>query len=478
LLDDAEAPAQEAQPASGRSGSDYLAGLAGRSIYLDGRHIADPLEESTLRGIAEHIAGLVDAGRPGGLLCGADGTPAAYSLAHSLSDLRARGRAFSNSAKRSGGLLGRSPDFLATVLTSWRGASAYFGESEEALVAYWESARSDNLVLTHAISDPPAGRYGVDQPNGLFRAVREVGKTQDGIVVRGAKMLATLSPFADDLVVYPYRALTEAESDQAMLFSIPLKSPGLTLYARPSLAPVSGSDYQLASRFDELDAIVVFDDVLVPWERLFLRGDVGRANGLRNGTGMTSYAWHQSAARAYVKAEFVRELAEACTIASNRVEQEATRQHLGELAGISETLRSLVIAAEAEGREDEHGHFVADPVPLAAAGMLNATLYPRAVELLQLCVSSGLVVHPLTVDETIGSPAHPFYASYFSGASGAFDHGRLLRAAAEVALDRFGARQVLYERVFLGPPDAFKAKYYEIHGVGDRSLSMVDDLIR
>jgi 4-hydroxyphenylacetate 3-monooxygenase/anthranilate 3-monooxygenase (FAD)/4-hydroxyphenylacetate 3-monooxygenase len=94
--------------------------------------------------------------------------------------------------------------------------------------------------------------------------------------------------------------------------------------------------------------------------------------------------------------------------------------------------------------------------------MLNARLYPRAIELLQLVVSSGLVVHPLVVDEAPDAPARVFFERYFAGATGGgLEHGQLLRMAADLALGAFGSRQVLYERVFLGPPDAFRGKFYD-----------------
>jgi aromatic ring hydroxylase len=126
-----------------------------------------------------------------------------------------------------------------------------------------------------------------------------VAKTADGLVVSGAKMLATLAPFADDLLVYPFRPLAEDEADQALCFAVPVGTPGLTLYCRPSLARGAAGDQPLAERFDEMDAVCVFDEVLVPWDRVFIDRDVHMANSLRSGTDMTAYAWHQSAVRCW-----------------------------------------------------------------------------------------------------------------------------------------------------------------------------------
>ncbi|MFJ4565435.1 4-hydroxyphenylacetate 3-hydroxylase N-terminal domain-containing protein [Streptomyces caelestis] len=466
-----------APPNGSRTGESYLGGLAdGRRVHLAGRLVADLAQDPATEGMAHFLANLLDAHHPDGGLTGADGHPLAYSLAGSGDQVRERGRAFARTARLSGGLMGRSPDFVATVLTAWAGAADHFGPYAENVRAYWRLARASNLVLTHAISDPPADRHLGPGPDGEVQSLRAVRTTEDGVVVRGAKMLATLSPFADDLVIYPFRPLGETETDQALCFAVPVASPGLTLYSRPSYASVPAGDGPFASRFDELDAVCHFDDVLVPWDRVFIHGDVAAANNLRPGTDMTSYAWHQSAVRAWVKAETVFELAARCAKVSGRDRQPVVRQQLGELAGIVETLRGLVVSAETSARPNDFGHHVCDSVPLAAAGMLNARLYPRAVELLQAIASSGLVMHPVASDEDPGAPSHAFMHTYFAGSGvDGITHGRLLRAAADLTMNRFGTRQALYERLFLGPPEAFQGKFYDLFTAGRRVDSPVLD---
>jgi len=461
-----------------RSGDEYLKSLKDRRIFLAGRAVRDPAVDPATARMARWLADYLDLCCTSPVLSGEDGVPFSYALATDRTELAARGRAFADVARRSGGLLGRSPDFLATVLTGWRAAADHFGANAQRVVRYWEHARDRNLVLTHAISDPPADRYLPGRTDATARAVHAVRETPEGLVVTGAKMLATLAPLADELLVYPFRPLEESEADQALCFAVPVNAPGLTLFCRPPLAGEVPGDRPLAERFDEMDAICVFDEVLVHWDRVFIDRDVTVANTLRAGTDMTAYAWHQSAVRIWVKAEFVFELAHSCAEASGRSGQPKVREQLGELAGIAETFRSLVVAAEAGAVADGRGHVIGDRVPLAAAGMLNATLYPRAVELLQLVVSSGLVMHPTTADEAPDSPAHAFFERYFAGDEvGALPHGELLRMAADLTLSRFGGRQVLYERVFLGPPDAFRAKFYGQYLDGRGVAGTVPDIL-
>jgi aromatic ring hydroxylase len=452
------------------SGSNYLSSLRdGRKIIVANTVIDDVARHPATAAMASFIAKLLDFHHNDERLLDTGGMPWAYSTALAQSDVAARGRAFEAIARISGGLMGRSPDFLATILTSWRAAADSFGEYAGNVIRYWERCRTTNAVLTHAISDPPGDRYLPSSAGQTMQTLHVVAEHDGGIVVRGAKMLATLAPFADELLVYPYRPLSAEEADQALCFAVPVAAEGLTLFCRPSLAVAGPGDRPIAGQLDELDAICVFEDVIVPWERVFMYRDTTMTNQLRENTGMTAYAWHQSSVRAWIKAALVFTLSQACGDASGRATQDVTRQQLGELAGIAETLRALVVAAETGASKDAWGYYVCDQASLAAAVMINSTLYPRAIELLQLIGSSGLIMHPLAADEDPAARSRDFFDSYFAGNGvTAIEHGRLLRAAADLALDKFGARQVLYERVFVGPPAAFRAKFYDIYNSAER----------
>ena len=87
-------------------------------------------------------------------------------------------------------------------------------------------------------------------------------------------MLATLAPFADELSVYPGSDIRPQDGNYALAFAIPMSTPGLKFICRDSFSKQrSRFDYPLSSRFDEMDAVVIFDDVEIPKERVFLDGD-------------------------------------------------------------------------------------------------------------------------------------------------------------------------------------------------------------
>jgi len=458
--------------AIGRTGADYLAALDdGRRVAIDGVRVDVVGSEPPFVGPARSVAGIIDLHHAEGerktmtALAHDSGGPISryYSLAVTPEEVALRGRCFEAVARSTGGLMGRSPDFLATLLASWRAAGEVFGRADAAharhLTSYYDYCADRTICHTHAISDPPADR--VRAGGGEPLALRRVRRTSDGIVVSGMKMLATLAPLADELLVYPFRPLAPGEEDKALVLALPINTPGLRLVCRPPLADRGPVDQPLAARFDEMDAVCVFDDVHVPAERVFIDGDVELANMLRAETGMTSYLWHQSSVRAAVKAELMLGAA-SLTVAMNGHRSEAAiEEKLGEMGAIVEALRSLVTAGEAGARRDRFGFYVPAASPLGASGVLFGQLYPRLVELLQLVGSSSLIMAPSAGD--LDGPDAAALHDYL-GADG--EPGQravaIQRLANELAISAFAGRQVLYERFFLGPPEMARRRYHQM----------------
>lgn len=106
-------------------------------------------------------------------------------------------------------------------------------------------------------------------------------RRKDGIVVPGARLLSTLAPVANEVIVGPYQPRLPGENDKCLLFSLPMNAKGLTILRRePYSEGRSVFDWPLTSRYDEGDAILIFDDVFVPDERVAIAGDIGAFNGI------------------------------------------------------------------------------------------------------------------------------------------------------------------------------------------------------
>src|SRR5437868_8270486 len=174
---------------------------------------------------------------------------------------------------------------------------------------YHEYIRENDLTLTHSLINLQRSRT----ISGIFNleegtALQVVRETDAGIVVRGARILATLGPLADEIGVYSPRMgrHTEDHSPFAVSFAIPCGTPGLKFLCRESFdLGRSHFDHPLGSRFEEIDAIVVFDDVLVPYERCFVLQNTELCNGIYTDTSASVHMTHQVVARTSAKTEFM-----------------------------------------------------------------------------------------------------------------------------------------------------------------------------
>ena len=200
-----------------------------------------------------------------------------------------------------------------------------------------------------------------------------------------------------------------------------------------------------------MDCVVFFDDVEVPWERVFLYGDVGLLNGAAYGTHYSAHSSHQGAAKNLAKCEFVLGLALLMTETLGNKHLPHTEERIGELMLTTTLTRALMRASEADAKIDEWGILCPDPVIIESTRNLFMTAYPRMIEILQLLGSSSFMITPSEVD--FKSPLAGDIEQYLAtDTSSARDRVRLFRLAWDVAGSSFGSRQVLYERFFASDP--------------------------
>ena len=374
-------------------------------------------------------------------------------------DLQRRRRMMKRWADRSGGMLGRTPDYLNSGLMAFAAAAPYFGQNDPRFAdnvrRYYEHVREHDLCLTHSIITPQVNRAvgAAEQPD-PYVAARVVRETDAGLIIRGGRMLATLGPISDEILVLPATMLrnTPEERPYAFAFAIPVDTVGLTFICRESFDYGRSSfDHPLGSRFDELDAVVAFQDVLVPWERVFLYGDVDRCNGLVGETNAVVHMAYQVIVKDLAKAEFLLGIA---SLIADRIGIEGfqhVQEKLAEIIIDVEAMRAFLRASEADAALDRWGVLTPAFGPLNAARNLFPRLYPRIVEVIQLLGASGLMAIPTEAD--LHSPIRPLIDRYLQGRnSDAEDRVRLFRLAWDATLSAFGSRQVLYERFFFGDP--------------------------
>jgi 4-hydroxyphenylacetate 3-monooxygenase len=460
-----------------RTGAEYLAGLRdAREIWFEGERVADVPAHPILGRAARSLAELYDlqwdpALQPR-LTYPSPTTGQPVSLAfiqpRSIDDLVRRREMFKLWADHSGGMLGRTPDYLNAILAGLACVSDYFARSGpefgERMVAYYEWCRERDLCATHAFVDPQSNRARTQSeqrdPDAPLHIVAE---TAEGLVMSGARMLATLAPYSDELLVFPSPSrLSPADAARyAFAFAVPVATPGLKFICRESFdVGRPPADHPLSARYEEMDAVVVFHDVVVPWERVFLKGDPQLFNALFRQTPAFVHGIHQFTTKNLAKAEFVLAIASMIAEAIGRTELPAYQQLLGEMVDAVETLHAFIRGAEADAVVDARGYYVPNPDIMSTARNYFPRVYPRLIEILQLIGSSGLMATPTARDLATPDLAPDIDRYYQSATLPGGERVQLFRLAWDLACSAFAGRQVLYERFFAGDPNALLASRF------------------
>ncbi len=479
---------QDGTPGSGadigkgiRSGSQYLAGLKdGREVWSQGKRITDVTTEPGMMRGAATLASFLDRQHQDefrDIVTYEDGDgdrcAMAYQVPKSKEDVAVRGRAYYQWAKWSNGMFGRTPDYKNASLMAFASATEFLargtkGQTDFAtnMVNFYNYARKNDKVLTHTLVNPTfnyqqaaAGKFS-DKV-----ALQVVKETDAGIVVNGARLLATLGPLADEIEVFPSTVLRASEDNIpfAFAFALPISTPGLKLICRDTYDHgKSHFDAPLSSRFEEMDAVVIFDNVFVPWERVFMYGEPELCNQAFGATNAVVHMMHQVACGKLAKSEFLVGILCAIAKASGRDKDLYTKGLIAKVMQMAETVRALLYSAESQAHEDEFGNYIPLRGPLETSRNLYPRMYPRMIEIFQLIGSSSLMATPAEADfsNDLSSDVEKYFQLSFMESR---DRVALYRLAHDVAISGFGTRQALYERFFFGPPAIMASGYFDLY---------------
>jgi 4-hydroxyphenylacetate 3-monooxygenase len=451
-----------------RTGQEYLDRLAQArySVELNGETIAGPVtEHPALRGVLRTYAELYDLQHDPQLRdvltyespTSGDRVGTSFLVPRSPEDLERRRAGFRAWATHSLGFLGRTGDYLNSSLMSLSQAGEWFAQVDarfgDNIARYYEMVREQDLLTTHTLIPPQANRaVGAAQAvDGRALSAHVVDQDDNGIVVRGARMLATIGPIADELLVFPSTVLRGTPDDEpySFAFAINCDAPGLRFICR------EGLDYQrehpLGGRFDEVDAVVVFDDVRVPWERVFMLGNPELCNSFYTDTSAVVHMTHQVVTRTLTKTETYVGLLSLMTEAIGIEQFSHIQEDLAEVIVMQGILRGLLRAAEADAAPNAYGVYTPAWEPLNTA----RNWYPRVSQRLPALVrkfgASGLMAIP-TEEDVSGGAAEDVERYLQSATLSGPERARLFRLAWDASISSFAGRQTLYEHYFFGDP--------------------------
>ncbi|GAA4899824.1 4-hydroxyphenylacetate 3-hydroxylase family protein [Streptomyces coeruleoprunus] len=444
-----------------RSGQEYLQSLRdGRETWLDGERVDDVTEHPAFRNTAASLAHLYDLAHDSAHtpVLTRDGVHRAFLVPRSYEDLVARRRAHKVWAEAGFGFLGRTPDCMAAAAAGFAAvpgvlAGGAYDGSGPALALHRRLADGD-LYAAFTLTNPPA------DPDGEDPVVRVVAEKDGGIVVRGAKMIGTAAVFADEVVVGTIEPLAPHDTERAVCFSLPVGTPGLRLLSRTSYEGRARSvfDHPLSSRFDENDALLVCDDVFVPWERVLTYRDVDATFAMWWRTPAFLNLVHQAATRFWTKLEFLTGVAVLLTRANGTHDLPPVTQAIGRLLGRVAQAKAFVLAAEASYEPVDGGRGgVAPGKDISFAQRIMAgELYPQAVQEIKLLAGGGIVQLPASGQDLLHPDLGPLLRKYVrSPGTSAEERVKLLKLAWDALGSEFAGRHEQYERFYHGAPHVY-----------------------
>ncbi len=474
-----------------RDGKGYVKSLGdSRRVYVDGELVSDVRKHPAFMGIIESISRMYDfsSDPSNGMIFRTDwGTEGnrVFTIPRTREELKERHKAIYKWAQLSRGFVGRSPDHVGSFLAGFASNSSKFAREgrsfKENVEKFYRKMVDEDLYVTYAIIPPQSDRSKTagEQEN-HYSQVGVVKEVEGGIIVRGGQMLATGTAVSDYLFVSCITPLKEGDEDQAISFYLPVDTEGLKLYCRRpySVDKPSVFDYPMSTRFDESDAFVVFDDVFVPWENVFVYRDI---QGLRTQffeTFAHVLGNNQAQIRLSAKVKFLIGLARKVTAMNGIDRIPSVVEKLGELASLSAIVEGMLEASEATSIHRDSGVETPNPRFVYGAMGLQAELYPRILHVLRELVGAGVLQVPSSSRELKNPETRKDMETYIrSPGSTSEERIKLFKLAWDVIGSEFAGRHHQYEMFYAGAP--FVAKNYSFRNYGyEEATESVDQFLK
>lgn len=480
------------------SGSDYLKTLQeDRHISIEGETVTDVVSDPRFAGAARTMADLMEMQSSSDLIDTmtyqspktGDRVGMTHIQPQSSQDVVARNDATKVWMDATCGMMGRTPDYKNYMISAYAAAKDTFKrdsfDGSKNIQNFYEHVRETDSVTTHVLVNPQVDRSRPAHLETSDIVAQIVKETDSGIVIRGARMVATLCALANELLVMPAGVTWTDEkrdtTDFSFGFAIPISTSGLKFICRPPVAQTNSPnlmDHPFSLQYDESDGMVIFDDVLVPWERVFVFRDPDFDLKVNPGSYIGNSMLMQSVVRAQSKSEFMMALAFAIARSTKIDQHNPVQVKLAEMISMTEFVRSCRITAESDAHETQYGTWVPGLRPLQSWQTFYWQMYNRQCEIITTLGAGGLVAVPSFSE--IASDLKEDVEKYFQVANADSPKRiKLMRLAYDATLSSFAGRQRLYEQYYTGDPMRVQAalfKSYDTDSHINRVWDMLDEL--
>jgi paerucumarin biosynthesis protein PvcC len=479
------------------TGAEYLESVRdGREVWIDGERVGDVTAHPAFRNSARSIARLYDAlhdPEQREVLVGRDRfgieTHRFFMPSYSAEELLGAREAIAAWSRLSYGYMGRTPDYKASFMAGLGAAPEFYAPFTDSAKGWYERYAREVLFLNHVLINPPIDRNrAVHEVEDVY--VHVVGERDGGMIVRGAKALATGSALTHATFVAQNSAVQlepgKAE-DYALVFIAPADTKGKKLICRRSFEAAAGApfDHPLSARFDENDAVVVFEDAFIPWENVLVYRDVEKANSFFGESGFVNRYTLQSGTRLAVKLDFVCGLIERGLRTNGTHENRAIQSQLGELIAWANLFWALTAALALDPQDGPGGMKIPKLEWAGLVRVFGSVAWPNVERVASQTLASSLMVQPASVKDLESEQLRPTIDRFYRGSAGSAEERiKLFKLLWDAVYSEFGARHTLYERNYGGNHEQVRVdelnfsrrrgRLEEITGLVDRCLADYD----
>jgi 4-hydroxyphenylacetate 3-monooxygenase len=437
----------------------------GRAIYIGAERVDDVTRHAAFRNGAQTIAQLYDlkADPQQRDLFAFEENGERYGLpwlrCRTREDLARRMRAMKAIADATYGLIGRSPDHVAGLVTGLAmkpalldGLTQGFGQN---LIRYYEFARKNDLYLSFAVT-PPSGIRAREIFTGEERddpTLQVVAEDDTGVVISGMKMMATGAVFADEVWVGNLTAIDDKRQNESITCALPNNAPGVSFWAREPYERHARheADYPLSYRFDETDTVLVCDRVKVPWERVFLHNNGAMSRRIYIETPANCYQNQQSNVRFWAKMGLIVGLASRMCQANGIDKIPAVRETLGRLAALEATIGAMVNGQIEASEPWPEGYVTPNRRMVYAALNWCQEHHTEIVDILRNLAGAAPMQMPASIDVLTDPELKDRFERWWSTpALDAVERLKLYKLVWDLIGSEFAGRHMLYEKFYAG----------------------------
>ena len=448
------------------TGAEYVESLKdGRCVYIDGERVRDVTAHAAFRNSVRSLARLYDAlhdpERQQVLTCPTDTgsggfTHRYFRVARSREEMVAQQQAIAEWARLTYGWMGRTPDYKAALMNTLGANAEYYGQFASNARAWYRRVQDSVLFMNHAIVNPPVDRgRPTSEVKDVYVTIDK--ETDAGVVVSGAKVVATAAALTHYNFLGQNAATATNDPDMAIMFILPMDAPGVKLICRNSYEEIATRigtpyDYPLSSRFDENDAIFVLDKVLIPWENVLVHRDTEKILSFYPRSGFLNGFCFQGCTRYAVKLDFIAGLVAKALHATGGDEFRGNQAMLGEIVAWRDLFWSLSDAMATNPLPWVGDALLPNLQPAMAYRVFAPDAYSRIKEIIEKIVASALIFLPSSSRDFANPEIDRYLKQYVRGSNGIGykERIKIMKLLWDAIGSEFGGRHELYERNYAG----------------------------